>query len=538
MKGGLEIITHTYSFLDQTKEQVVGWLSTSEKWAIEWVGAYGRIFIVLMLLQITAYSYFYTTIIFTNHTFPNAWLYPYPSFKTWGEGRWLADLIILAQGGSGVQSFQMIFATALQALNGILFAHILGLRKKYAILCIAATLCLYPAFLDYYSFTVDHVTFVLSDTFALLGARAFIRNDERWRRIIYALPLFLLAIASYQPKIALVSFLACSILLLRVTQTPKMVEGVSPVRSAILDVLAMAMTVSVALGLYWLTTKLLLTADLGARVNINTPHRAIAEILASYAHTIAAFTKNADGIPPMLQFIPALGIVVGVMVALIKAWRIDVRVFVIALVILALIPIALRASYVINSSSWQGSGRIIAANGYCLVFFLALGFRMKLLRVISAAVVTICLYFFVVLATQESNAAAFKTTYDINIINRIIARAEMTLGEPIANSQALVVAGHYPRFDRTQYVRNTYGYQHAQVHTRALEVYRQPEIFNFFIGKSVFRQPTKAEVDRALESMRDKAPWPSRESLYMVDNIIVIMLEPYRVGMPVTWATD
>jgi hypothetical protein len=524
--------------LDNIKYRICRWLNPACKTADEWVGQYRGIFLILMLLQITAYSYFYTTITFSNHTFPNIWLYQYPSFKTRGEGRWLADLIILAQGGSGVQSFQMICATALQAFNGILLAQFLGLREKRTILCIAAVLCMYPAFLDYYSFSVDHITFVLGDSFALLGALSFVKNRTFWGRIVGASSLFLLAIAAYQPKIALVSFLASSALLLRFTKTHETTAEISPMREAIIDTMAMAVTFSLALGLYWLTTKIVITLDLGNRVHLNTPSEVIGEIIASYPKTLTYFTTRSAGIPHSLQFLPAIGIVLGVTVVLREAWQKGAPIFFMALVILALMPITLRACYVTNNLSWQDTGRIVSANGYFLVFFLGYGLRVKILRGFSAAAAVICLYFFIILATQESNAAAFKTMYDINIINRIAARAEMVLGAPTESQWALVVAGHYPDFNRTQYVRYPNETSTAHIQSFAFEVYRQSKILNFFIGRNVFRQPTKDELNRAIESMRNKKPWPSSESVYVLNNILIVLLEPYRPDMPVTWAKD
>lgn len=144
---------------------------------------YSSAFGFLMLLQVAGYSYFYTLPIFNNHIFPHSWSMPYPSFKTWGEGRWFADMIILAQGSSGVQSFQMICATTLQAMNGILLAKLVGLTSRRAILCVAGVLCMFPAFLDYYSFSIDHLSFVLGDTFALLGAWNLMRAKTYWGRV-------------------------------------------------------------------------------------------------------------------------------------------------------------------------------------------------------------------------------------------------------------------------------------------------------------------------------------------------------------------
>ena len=63
-----------------------------------WIGTNRETLAGLMILQILAYSYFFTTVVFTDHTIPNTWLYDYATFKTRLEGRWLVDLIIAADG--------------------------------------------------------------------------------------------------------------------------------------------------------------------------------------------------------------------------------------------------------------------------------------------------------------------------------------------------------------------------------------------------------------------------------------------------------
>lgn len=57
-----------------------------------------KLVLLLFLIQLTAYSYLFTTISFSNHLFPNAFLNPYPSFRTTSQGRWLLDLIIFFAG--------------------------------------------------------------------------------------------------------------------------------------------------------------------------------------------------------------------------------------------------------------------------------------------------------------------------------------------------------------------------------------------------------------------------------------------------------
>ena len=87
------------------KAQLRTWINARVGGAIAWAERNKAVFAILMLLQIAAYSYFYTSIILTNHTFPEVWLYPFPSWMTLALGRWMEDITLQAQGGSGVQPF-------------------------------------------------------------------------------------------------------------------------------------------------------------------------------------------------------------------------------------------------------------------------------------------------------------------------------------------------------------------------------------------------------------------------------------------------
>ena len=174
-------------------------LSTLRRYAVPFIAAY--------ILTVIVYSYLFTTIIFTNHTIPNAWVYSYPSFKTKQEGRWFADIIILLTGGSGVQAFQMAFGSAIQIINGFLFASLLRVKKIFYIFLMAVFLALHPAFLDYYSFTVDHISFALGDTLGLLGVVVLARTPDQRVGIVLAIVCFVLMLATYQPKIGLMAVL-------------------------------------------------------------------------------------------------------------------------------------------------------------------------------------------------------------------------------------------------------------------------------------------------------------------------------------------
>jgi len=521
------------------------WINARAGEATAWAERNKAVFAILMLLQIAAYSYFYTSIILTNHTLPEVWLYPFPSSMTRALGRWMEDLTLQAQGGSGVQPFAMLCATALQAINGILLAELIGLGRKRDVLSVAALLCLYPAFLDYYSFVADQLSFVVGDHFAILGVLVFVGSRRSWLRVMGAAFFFLLAIACHQPRIALVSFLAAGAVLLTLgSESKKTDASLASDRQAIRDGLALLVAIAIAVVAYWISSKILVERSKFAHdwgvsrvTHLSTLPEALGQVAISYRRVLAFFIRDLPGLPWWLRFLPAIGVAVGALDLLWRAWQRGWRTALIAVGVLALIPIALRATYVINCKSPETFGRILFVNGYCLAFFIGCGLRTERLRALSAAVAIPLLYFFFILATQESNAAAYKTTYEMSMIQRIAARAETLLeSNVLPKAIALVVVGNYPQFKREPYVRHPGRVSLAGVHQESFTFYRHVDYLNFFCGNKYFRQPSQDERSRAIESTRDKAPWPSSESVYRLEDTIVVFLERHGPGIPVTSA--
>jgi len=527
-----------------TETQARRWLDPLAQGTTAWAERNKAVFAILMLLQIAAYSYFYTSIILTNHTFPEVWLYPFPSWMTLALGRWMEDLTLQAQGGSGVQPFAMLCATALQAINGILLAELIGLRRKRDVLGVAALLCLYPAFLNYYSFVADQLSFVVGDHFAILGILVFVRSRPSWLRVMGAAFFFLLAIACHQPRIALVSFLAAGAVLLALgSESKKTDTSVAPDRKAIRDGVLLLVAIAIAVMAYWISSKILVESrfrsapGVTAFTHVSTLPEALWQLAVAHKKFFAFFIRDLPGLPTQLQFLPALGVALGALAMLWRAGQRGWRTALIALGVLVLMPIALRATYVINCKSPETFGRIQFVNGYCLAFFIGCGLRTEKVRTWSAAVAIILLYFFLILATQESNYAVYKTTYELSMIQRIAARAE-TLIDPTVppNPMPLVVVGTYPELKREPYVRHPGGASLVNVHKISFSPNSHSAHLNFFHGKPNFRRPTKDEVSRAIESTKDKAPWPAGDSVYLLEDTLVIFLDRHGPGVPVTIA--
>ncbi len=493
---------------------------------------YGAVLAGLVVMQLVVYSYFFTTLIFTNHTFPNSWVFPYPSYKTEGEGRWLADLIIWLQGGSGVQPFQMALAAVLQSANGVLFARVVGLERRLDVILAAAFICLYPAFLDNYSFGMDHLTFALADTFALIGILYCRVKPRTVSNGVVVAALFVLALASYQPKIAFVGLLCLCYL------ATYLVDGRRPFSST--DAISATSYVSAifvaACVLYFLSAKLTIVYDIGARGHLNSPREMWNQALASYTAFYQRYTTGADYLPHLLRALPKSAILLGGLALLGMAYRRHRIALAMVAGLLLVLPILLRVPHIINQNAWEDAGRIDFVYGYALLLFMACGLRVTGLKTLLTAILGVFLYFFVIVGTQESNAAALKTVYDLNMINRIATRIENATGDLYQKKHALVVLGRYPEFARSKYTK----YPNARVHaqTFAFAAYRQPEILNYFFGREVLMRPTPSQMESALGSVKGRQPWPATDAVFVLDDIIVVLLQEYYPDIDRTWTTQ
>ncbi len=374
--------------------------------------------VAAFILTLVVYSYFFTTIVLTNHTFPNAWVRDYPGSSTLSEGRWFNDIILQLGGGGGVQALQMSLACAVQVVNALLFAFLLRVSSKPGVFLMAAFLSLHPAILDYYSFASDHLYFVIGDSLALLGTLALDRIDDRRLSLPLATLCFFLTLATYPSKGALIGVLLVMWCILWSIGP----EAEGPGRWQRLfrnRLIPAALTFGLALILFYLSSKLVVTHPSVNRTHVNDAGTVVRQILRAYPEVIQSFTSRVDYLPHLLRFIPALAVLVGVVAIVWQSLRAR-GLTLAALALLAAIPIALQFSYIVNEDTWANVGRILSPQAYVLLFFIAVAWRTALLRPIATVLVAVMIYFFCIVGSQEANAAALKTIYDTAKLNRIV----------------------------------------------------------------------------------------------------------------------
>ncbi|WP_432785278.1 glucosyltransferase domain-containing protein [Cyanobium sp. BSA11S] len=498
------------------------------------------VLVALFLLQLVAYSYLFTEMTLTNHTLPNTLVSGYPSYRTSGEGRWLADFIIFLQGGSGVQSLQMTVAALLQAFNGVLFSRLVGLSSRWEVFLVSAILCLFPAFLDYYSFAVDHVSFVIGDSFVIAGACAWVWGQHLRFRIMLTSGFYLLALSTYAPKIMLISvfILLSLILILTVHRARHQADPSQGWQRLIRESLLLPLPMLLSVMVFWFSTKLLILEPIFPRTHLNDLAQALQELSDSYRVFLTYLGSEIGGLPPgFIGWIPLLLLGFGVFALLSASCR-DRRFQLVLIVAIMLLPVAAHASKIINIYTPTHSGRFFIAYGYVLVFFLALALQRAQARVFAVPLACLLLWFLFTFAAQQTNAAQLKTTYELSMINRILARVEPMLGDHEDDDHPIVVIGRYPPFKVSDFVRwpSRMDAPHL-LSTEAFAHYRQPELLNLLLGRRLVHSPSPAERDSAIRAASGVATWPSASAVFLDGRTVVVALQHFSDDVPVTLST-
>lgn len=410
----------------------------------------------------------------------------------------------------------------------------LGIKKRIEVFLVAAFICLYPAFLDNYSFGIDHITFALADTFALIGIIYYKRKSgDQIRAISLSICFFVLALASYQPKISLIAFLCICYLLTSFTNLHN--KHLFSWKHLLLKFSSILSVFFGSCLIYFLSIKLTIVTNIGQRTHINTLTELTNELLSAYSSFVSYYTIDSDYLPLQLRFMPIAIIFIGCLALIYRASRNHISLTPVVSVLLLLVPISLRLSYIINNQTWEYAGRITFVNCYALIFFISSVLHIENLNKFIRFIIGLFLYYFIVIGTQESNAAAIKTVYDLNMINRISSRIESVTPNLYKKKYALVVIGHYPSFDRSRYVKgNSKNAPH--VASFAFESYRQTEILNYFFGRDILVRPTNDQMRRTIASAKDRQSYPASDSVYLIDDeIIVVLLENHTENSPKTW---
>jgi len=492
---------------------------------------YKTIFWSIYLLNIIVYSYLLTQVGFTNHTFPQSWVYHFPSYRTYSEGRWFSDLVTWLFGAAGVQSFQMYISVAIHIINSIFVTKIFSLNNRSTVWLSVLFLSLYPAILDRYSFPGSQIMYVVSDALAISSIMILKNYRHNFKVLFWAAILFSLSLGTYQPAIAFYLLLALIVVLLRLENNNcrffEELRNISTITMALLS----------GLALYYTLTKLIFLVSGSApsfRNKTNSTVEVIEQIYGAYPAFVKYFTSGADYLPSIFHWLPLTLIIVGIISIISKLRRAGYVKLMLGVLLILVIPIALRATYIINNQTFDNLGRLVYQNGHALLFFIVSINITCSAKTIVNLVLCFFVYFMTITAKQEVNRAYLKIFYDTNMINRIVTRIDNTVPDIYDRKLSVVVVG-YLSMKNNKYTTYSNNSNMSEFRSEAFVNYRQPEFLNFYYGSDIFDRPTPGDLDSALKSIGSRRPWPSQDSVYLNGNTVVVLLQEYKPGVPTTW---
>jgi hypothetical protein len=477
-----------------------------------------------LIVGLVVYSAYWTDVIFTNHTIPNSAIYRYPSFKTFTEGRWFADIVIWLFGGGGTQSFQTIAGIAIQAINGVLFAELFGVQSRSRRVIIALLVALHPAVLDYYSFTIDAITFTFGDTLALLGLLCLSRPAATWRIMAAGVVCLVLALAAYQPKLSVIGTVALSLV----------AATAADPRSSFVTLIERSTRIvagsGIALVLYFLTVLATVRFNGTSRNNVSDVGEAIGMALQSYPTVLDSLWRQLVAVPSMGSLGLTVLAVGGVAFGAVASARKSPLTFAAFAATILFLPPAIEATRIINSETNPDIARTLMGYAYLPPFLLVLWPVTRwFVGEIAAAVAA---FGFGIIATQENEFTSMKAAFDMQMMSRIVGRIEEVL--PDREPRPLVVIGEAAFTYGNQMVYRPNRPLRPHSSTTAFIQYRQGQMANFFLGRDLLTLPTQVDVDAAVEAAARRPIWPTDGSVFMTGDVVVVSLEAARPGVPVT----
>lgn len=506
---------------------------------------YIKVFFIVFTINLLAYGYLFFDYIYTNHTFPNIYQQNWPSYRTF-EGRWMADIIYMMFGGSGIPFLNLTLAVVFQIFNGILFAKVINKVDNISVLISAIIISLHPFILDYYGFGGDHLIFVLGDTFALLAVYI---NKYKLKGIVLSVILIILSLSCYQPKISLISTLFVIYILNNLASWNG--KG-DTILSLTREIGLSCLTILLGAFLYFIIYKIQVlffyvpnSEHFLKRNYINNWNEILVAtklILANITQRL--FFEDSFVFPYSRQF---LGVIVLLSVTLIMfhickiSENIKLRYPAIAYTIFSIIslPIAAYASFIISKNSYWDSGRFFVVFPYITAFFLLIIYsyaKSTKSQLILLIVACLYAYNFVITNAKSTHFAYIRTIHEFQFVNRIVTRIENLISDKNTNKYQLVIFGDIPEVP--QLIAKHKKSISSNIEKKGVIFYRQVEYLNYILGKNILHYPTKKSVYSARNYAEKHDVWPSKESVALVNNVIIVILQKPSKSTDVTMTVN
>lgn len=288
--------------------------------------------------------------------------------------------------------------------------------------------------------------------------------------------------------------------------------------------------------LYLLSLKVIGVEGAGARTQINGVVEMSREFLRSFVTFGHYFILHVNYLPQNVRLLPAALCLLALALTFAGEWRSrEVKSAVLIVLLLALLPPSLSLAFIVNDQAPQFAGRLLSAHAYFVAALAAFVLGFARLRPFSTILVAALVYFFAIHAAQEITAASLRNDYQMLQLNRIVQAVERTVPDLYERRRALVVIGDPVPFDASRIVRESDDGYHSQLDTTMFIHYRQVLILNSLLGHDVFVSSDEREKEIAKAACAGRRPWPAAESVFLTDDLLVILLEPLSPDVRVTW---
>jgi hypothetical protein len=484
--------------------------------------------------------------IFTNHYILHNH-YPRLPFINYDEqltrGRWFGGFWFWISNLTDVPVFNPLFGALLSVISALVtFALWNGTKIDQRtpvsnLVIISLLITIYPAMSSTYYFTWMTSLYMGGLLLSTLGL--YVSSSFSAISIISGAVLLLLAMASYQPSISVISLLLVSVYILRLIEL-KQIRDI--LRS---DILPKTCSFILSLILYVLSLNIL-GINSGDEYQTSTirlndiPHRFL-EVLFESFHALV-YTQ-----PEILLTVKSILLLSNLICLFTLMWRLNnkskcklhLKIFLFAILIFlsTMLVVSTKAMFLISPDNSFSTYRLNLSMGffYSFCFFIILKYINKPIFQ-SFVIVMAC---FILLRFSQSNLVRqgllLRTIqHDISLTNRILVRIEQLEDLNINKKYLLVRTGMYPAFYENQ-IRH-----HERTYEKGGEVLMTRDFSEQVFSQTIMSQlgskirfqkyKRKLKKKRIKQAMKiakkqKRIPWPHPSSVFIHNDWIIVYIK-------------
>ena len=485
-----------------------------------------KVFISLLLLNITAYFLFVSQHPIYNHEFRFPWIQARHGVH---HGRWFNLVLRNITNSADIYAFVPLFAILMNVVAGFMSMKVWGLKQKpFETFIIIGLITTYPAFLSFYYFSWTTILFMSGTFFAVLAlsiCRRFKILDITLGGIVV-----MIMMASYQPSISVYTTVAVGSAIAAL-----IARNDIPIVDMMRTLFARVIASAIGLGAYKISVIFMgIKKYTIATVTLeDVPERVLKVIEVS----IRQLTVTQPELMTPLKTALLVLFIMAVIISLICVRKSLVKVGLVLGLWFGLV-VATKSMYLLSPDTQFFLYRYNTSLAFFHAFTAAViiyGSRLSSVRSLAILFTGFLLFRFVQVDLIRQEVLLRGQQHDLAFANRLLVRMESLPDIDFKKKYDLIRVGNFPDYRGTIFRSKGHRWEEkGDLHMDDARITSASADENVFIllGSKIQFQNTGSDgkfrekmLDARRNLLKDRKPWPHDSSIFVSNDKLIIYLQ-------------